>query len=280
MSGRNGWIAAAGLLICAVMGTPAVAQNNPSDWHYPEAALDLPGIFDRQPPVSAPMRQKADFALMAAMFRVGDAQEGGEDGGISDPLETWNRWMFTFNDRFYFWVFRPFSEGWNWFFPEELRVGFRKFFHNLAMPVRFVNNTFQAKFQQAGVEILRFLVNSTLGCFGFSDFAGDELKLKSNNEDTGQTLGFYGMDHGLYIIWPFLGPSSLRDTVGMAGDAAMDPLTWVLASEWNLIMRAYEYTNEGSLRIGEYEDFKKGALDPYLAMRDAYYQYRKRQVAQ
>jgi phospholipid-binding lipoprotein MlaA len=216
-----------------------------------------------------------------------ETEEISKDEEIPDPLEPWNRAMFSFNDRFYFWVYRPFAEGYNTVVAEEGRVGIRNFFRNLAMPVRFVNNLLQLKFERAGIELARFGVNTVAGFVGCVDTAGEFLNLKRQDEDFGQTLGTYGIPHGLYFVWPFIGPSSLRDTVGMAGDSFLHPLNYIfpamgapIETEWALGIRAYDYANDRSLRLGEYEDFLKMAIDPYLSMRDAYYQYRKRKVAE
>ncbi len=202
-----------------------------------------------------------------------------EEVQIPDPLEPWNRAMFIFNDRFYFWVFKPFATGYNAVIPEDFRICFRNVFNNAVMPVRFLNNIFQLKFENAGIELARFLINSTFGFGGLVD-AADYINLKPRKEDFGQTLGWYGLDHGFYFVWPFLGASSARDTVGMAADSFMNPINWLLpGAEWVFAASAYRHTNDQSLRLGEYEDLIKAALDPYEAVKDAYAQYRKKQVA-
>lgn len=202
-----------------------------------------------------------------------------EEVEIPDPLEPWNRIMFTFNDRFYFWVFKPFATGYNAVIPEDFRICFKNAFNNVTMPVRFINNLFQLKFENAGVELARFLINSTAGFGGLVD-ASDYINLKPRDEDFGQTLGWYGIDHGLYLVWPFLGASSARDTVGMAGDSFMNPINWLLpGAEWVFAAGAYRYTNDQSLRLGEYEDLVRAAVDPYESVKDAYAQYRRKQVA-
>lgn len=198
---------------------------------------------------------------------------------IADPLEGWNRAMFTFNDRFYFWVFKPFATGYNAVIPEDFRLCFRNVFNNATMPVRFINNILQLKFDGAGVELLRFLINSTVGFGGLVD-AASYIDLKPRNEDFGQTLGWYGVDHGFYFVWPFLGPSSARDTVGMIGDSLANPINWLVPGlEWVFGVSTFRYTNDQSLRLGDYEDLVRAALDPYESVKDAYVQYRKKEVA-
>ena len=147
------------------------------------------------------------------------------------------------------------------------------------MPIRAVNCLLQGKFIGFGTELLRFLVNSTVGMLGLMDPAQTALKLEKQDEDFGQTLGLYGLGPGFFITWPVLGPSSFRGTVGFVGDLYLDPVAWVSIDlgEW-LIITGYEMVNTTSLSLGEYEALKKAALDPYVALRDAYFQYRQNKI--
>jgi phospholipid-binding lipoprotein MlaA len=206
-------------------------------------------------------------------------EEFAELEGIPDPLEPWNRFWFGFNDKFYFWFFKPVAQGYSAVIPEDGRVGIRNVFHNIAMPIRFINAMLQAKPKIAMYELCRFLVNTSVGLGGYFDVASRDPELRSYGEDLGQTFGVWGIGHGVYLVWPLLGSSSVRDTVGRVGDGFMHPLHYVGLSTFELAgIRAYEYTNKGSLKIGEYEDLKEASLDPYIAMRNAYYQYRKAEV--
>lgn len=210
--------------------------------------------------------------------------EGEDDMDvIADPLEPINRVFFHFNDKLYFWVLKPVSTGYKEVVPEPLRVNVRNFFSNLCMPVRAVNCLLQGKIDEFGMEIGRFLVNSTIGVLGFGDPAKKIFNTGAQDEDFGQTLGFFGFGPGIYINWPILGPSSLRDTVGLAGDYFLDPLNYVIKdiryeTVTNLSVRSYDRVNRTSLRLGEYESMKKAAIDPYVSLRDAYYQYRKNKI--
>lgn len=201
---------------------------------------------------------------------------------ISDPLEPLNRIFFHFNDKLYFWLLKPLATGYKAVVPQPVRVGVRQFFYNLAFPIRFFNCLLQAKFEGAGIELLRFIVNTTVGAAGFVDVVKDSPTLreyKKYEEDLGQTLGSYGLGHGFYINWPILGPSSVRDTFGLLGDVFLDPVNYMVPrTKYNLSVRSYNGINKTSLAIGEYEDLKKAALDPYVSLRDAYYQYRKNQI--
>jgi phospholipid-binding lipoprotein MlaA len=225
--------------------------------------------------------------LLAARTESDVASEveetGGSDapsGSIDDPLEPVNRAFYTFNDKLYFWFLKPAARGYRAVVPETARVGVRNFFYNLAGPVRMVNCALQGKGEEAGYEFVRLFVNTTLGLGGFLDVAGDEaMQLERYDEDLGQTLGVYGMGPSIYIHWPFLGPSSGRDTLGTVGDGFLNPLNYVVPEGgYNGAIRTYERINETSLTIGDYEDLKRSALDPYVAIRDAYYQHRESSI--
>jgi phospholipid-binding lipoprotein MlaA len=206
-------------------------------------------------------------------------EEVVEEGIIADPLEPLNRVFFNFNDRLYFWFLKPVATGYNKALPEPLRVSVRNFFSNLFMPVRAVNCLLQGKIQGFGIEITRFLLNSTMGVLGFGDPANVVFNIRKKDEDFGQTLGFIGIGPGIYINWPILGPSSLRDTVGLIGDGFLDPVNYLVPhTRYNIGVKAYEKLNGTSLVVGEYESLKKAALDPYVSLRNAYYQHRQHKI--
>jgi phospholipid-binding lipoprotein MlaA len=201
-----------------------------------------------------------------------------EEVSIPDPLEPWNRMMYHFNDRMYFWILKPVAKGYNAIAPEEVRISVRNFFHNITMPVRFVNAFLQGKIKSAGNELARFGINSTLGIAGLFDVAKKEFNLESHEEDLGQTLGSYGVREGFYIVWPFLGPSSLRDSIGSLGDGFLTPINYLNEAEVVIGIHSYKYVNNTSLQIGEYEDMKEAAIEPYTAIKDAYVQYRRDKI--
>ncbi|MBF0108490.1 MAG: VacJ family lipoprotein [Magnetococcales bacterium] len=216
-----------------------------------------------------------------SMDTVDDMEFQESQETISDPLEPFNRAMFVINDMVYTVVIKPLAHVYAAVAPEVVRAAVRNFFHNLAMPTHFVNALLQRKSDVAGRELFRFLINSTVGVLGFHDAADQMFQLKSGDEDTGQTLGTYGIGDGVYINWPLIGPSNLRDTVGLAGDAFLNPLGYVPSEIWvRGGIQGYRHLNETSLRLGEYEDLKKAALDPYVAVRDAYLQTRRKALRQ
>lgn len=272
--------------------TPSFAE--PETPIQPPSTLDwmaMPVEFSREPPEGNLIQtsktnlnpfESSTYTVPDSPFLV--AQEKGPVGKepeskeqpdtLADPLEPVNRIFFHVNDKLYFWVFKPIASGYRVVVPEDVRLGVKNAFSNLTTPVRLVNCLLQANFKGAGNETIRFLLNSTLGLAGFLDPAKTELRIEKQDEDFGQTLGLWGIGPGFYIEWPFLGASSLRDTVGFIGDLFLDPRTYVFNRPIFYVVRPYELVNEISLRIGEYEDFKRAVIDPYIAKRDAYHQHR------
>ena len=197
---------------------------------------------------------------------------------VSDPLEGLNRIMFGINDILYFWVAKPVAQIYKGVAPESVRICIHNFFHNLTTPIRFVNCHLQGKVDAADIELKRFLINTTSGILGFGDPAQDKMGLEPVEEDLGQTLAVHGFGNGFYIVLPLLGPSTLRDSLGLVGDLFLNPVHYV--EPWKLSISIYgaKAVNESSFYIGEYEAFKAAAVDPYVAMRQAYIQYRNKKV--
>ncbi len=205
-------------------------------------------------------------------------EEQSPPASVADPIEPFNRAIFTFNDKAYYWFFKPVAKGYNVVVPQGVRIAVRNFFSNLATPIRAANNLLQGKFRATGTELLRFTINSTIGMAGFFDPAHDGFHLETKDADLGQTLGRYGLGQGMYLVLPILGPTTLRDGAGRAGDLFLDPLSYVKPTAASVGVNAYKRENDLSLRIGEYEDLTGSALDPYVAVRDAYTQYRAGKV--
>ena len=191
---------------------------------------------------------------------------------LADPIKPVNKAFYHVNDKLYFWLFRPIATGYAFVLPKIARKGVRNFFSNVGTPVRLVSCLFQGDLKGTGTEAARFGVNTTIGVAGFADPAQGWLKLRKRNEDFGQTFGYWGIGPGFYITWPLLGPSSLRDTVGLPFNMALNPTTYVPGV--GLVSRI----NNTSLSLGDYEDIKEAALDPYVAIRDGYNQHRRHAV--
>lgn len=198
---------------------------------------------------------------------------------VSDPLILWNRAIFFLNDKLILWGLEPISKGYRVIFPRPVRVGLKNFFNNVITPLRLTNCLLQGKGNAAELEFARFLVNSTVGVLGFGDPASKFPKLAPpDDEDLGQTLGVWGIGPGFYIIWPFFGPSTLRDSIGFTGDIFLNPVRYVEPFELSLAISGVDSINSYSFYIGDYEAVKAAAIDPYQAVRDIYIQLRERKI--
>lgn len=209
-----------------------------------------------------------------------EAKEEGQEGAslIADPLEQMNRAFFVFNDKLYFWLIKPVSKAYRRVIPEDFRNLFGNFYRNLGAPIRVANNLLQLKARQTGTEVFRFLVNSTIGVGGLRDVAKEAFGVEAAPEDLGQTFGFYGLGTGFYLVLPLLGPSSFRDGLGLAGDLYLSPISYVDPRLLRYGLRAHDRVNDVSFSLGDYEAFKKAALDPYVAMREAYAANREAEI--
>lgn len=190
---------------------------------------------------------------------------------VSDPLEPLNRTFFHFNNWLYRRVLRPVSKGYGTVAPKPFRVCVERLFINLKFPVRVVNNVLEARFKSAGIETVRFVLNSTVGVAGLFDPA-TRWKLKAQPADFDQTLAVYRIPSGIYLNWPVLGPSTVRGTAGMAGDAALNPLWYVdVPVAVTVGATGLKTINATSLHIDEYDGLMSATLDPYAAVRSAYF---------
>jgi phospholipid-binding lipoprotein MlaA len=270
----------------AIPVSPARLAETPSiedERYYVEPGSS----FSRTEPPSATfslVQASSEAQVPAAGTAPEDAASEEKEGKLSskevplpDPFEPVNRAVFVFNDGFYFWVLKPVTQGYKAVVSEPFRVCFRNAFYNLESPIHIFNCMFQGKFKGAGNETVRLLINTTLGFLGFFDQAKDKFDIDKCDEDLGQTFGAWGLGPGYYIEWPFFGSSTLRDTAGFIGDLAFDPRTYIF-SPVVYFVRPFEVVNDTSFRIGDYETLKNAALDPYVAKRDAYYQYRQNKI--
>ena len=198
---------------------------------------------------------------------------------VSDPIEGWNRKMFVVNDALYVWVARPVLNGYKAIAPEPVRVGVKNVFDNIAMPVRGVNCLLQGKGQAAKTELNRFLINTTVGILGINDAADEKYQIKAPPvEDLGQTLAVWGVGDGWYLVWPLLGPGTVRDSGGWVGYYFLDPLTYIPPWVVRAGVKGTRGVNAGSFSLKEYDTMREEAIDPYTAVRDAYTQYRAAQI--
>jgi phospholipid-binding lipoprotein MlaA len=196
----------------------------------------------------------------------------------TDPWERMNRGTFWFNEKADNYVLEPAAKGWDWAMPETAQTGLRNFFANLSFPIHFVNNLLQLKPLDAGEDLSRFLVNTTVGVLGFVDVAS-KIDVPKNDEDFGQTLGTYGVPAGPYLVLPLLGPSSARDAPSLAVDAATQPLNHVLPFAVNAGLRATNVVNLRAYYLEEVDQSRRDAFDYYIFRRDAFLDNREHRVS-
>ncbi len=215
-----------------------------------------------------------------------------------DPWEPFNSVMFEFNRKVDKYVVKPVAQVYNFILPDRVQVSVSNFFHNVRFVPRFVNNLAQGKVKGAGLELGRFVVNTTLGIAGFFDVAKDGFHWQTPDEDSGQTLGVYGVGPGPYVVLPLLPPLTVRDAVGYVIDLALDPINWLvfpvvevkgapsLVAHKNrttstfaqLGTRAGQIVNERSLNLETFEGVEEATLDLYTAVRNAYLQKRAKAI--
>jgi phospholipid-binding lipoprotein MlaA len=158
--------------------------------------------------------------------------------------------------------------------PSGVQRALANFFDNLRFPIVVTNNLLQAKFKNAASDVGRFLVNTTAGAAGFFDLA-TEAGLVAHNEDFGQTLGYWGVPPGPYLVLPLLGPSNVRDGAGLVPDGFMAVYPWFVGFVYNVSARAVDVVNTRSRYLKQVEEAKAASIDYYTAVRNAYIQRRK-----
>jgi phospholipid-binding lipoprotein MlaA len=258
---------------------------------------EVKGKEKEETPSEVPARQEEGSVKKEEQDKEEAADEDEEDEEyleeeeietIADPLKPFNQLMFDFNDKLYFYLLKPVAQVYEGVLPEPVRVSIRNFISNITTPVRLLNCILQGKVEKAGIEYSRFMVNTIAGGLGFFDVAKKYNNLEKQDEDFGQTLGFYGMKEGFYIVWPFFGPSNVRDTLGSVGNFFSDPFVYVnpttdigitkINSDINSGINITQRVNETSLTLGTYEEFKESSIDPYVSMRNAYFEMRRKKI--
>lgn len=194
-----------------------------------------------------------------------------------DPLEPMNRVVYSFNDGVDTVLFKPLSEGYRAVVPSFVRTGISNFFANINDILIALNNLLQGKVGSAVSDLGRVLVNTTIGVAGLFDVASD-FGLEKHNEDFGQTLGYWGIGDGPYLVLPLLGPSSLRDTLGRFVDAKTDPVGYVHSVRLRNSLWGARFLNQRAELLDTSNLLETAALDPYEFLRDAYLQRRRNLV--
>jgi phospholipid-binding lipoprotein MlaA len=216
-----------------------------------------------------------------------DLDEYSNAALIADPIEPVNRGIFWVNHQLYHYAFHPLIRAYKTVLPSPVRTGIYNVFDNLEYPVRFVNDLLQWQPKRAGLETEKFIVNSTVGVGGLFK-ASDKIPWLADvpKTDTGVTFAKWGAPPVCYIVWPVLGPKTLRDSVGFVGDLALYPVTWVtygavggLSGASTLAVSGPDAARTTSDKIDNYNTLTRSSVDRYLAVRSAYVQNRKQAVS-
>jgi phospholipid-binding lipoprotein MlaA len=196
-----------------------------------------------------------------------------------DPWEPFNEWTFAFNYRLDRYFLKPIATAWAKVLPEPVRRSLGNGFSNLDGPRRLVNNLLQLKGRGAMREFGRFVLNSTVGIAGLFD-VGKALGINESDEDTGQTLGVYGVGPGPYLVLPFLPPLTVRDGIGYGIDSLESPFSYLFPFYANLGIGVANRVNQRAENLEFFQDAEEAALDLYSAVRNGYLQRRRAAIAE
>jgi len=200
----------------------------------------------------------------------------------NDPLEGVNRGIYKFNDVADRAIIKPVAKAYKAVTPSPIRKGFNNFFNNLGSLTTVLNDLLQFKFAHAFTDAGRFVINTTFGLAGFIDVASMD-NIPNRKEDFGQTLGYWGVGNGAYLVLPILGPSTVRDATGFAIDTATsDPITYthnIGEVRLHNQIRAAQLVDRRTQLLDAGDLVDDASLDPYSFVREAYLQRRASQVA-
>jgi len=231
--------------------------------------------------VAAHINRKSIHILAYAACLVllaGCAGHPVKPDGIKDPLEKMNRAIYKFNDSTDRHIMKPVARAYTKSVPAPMRRGISNFYNNLFQPTTIVNDFLQGKFKQGFADFWRFAINTTVGLLGFMDPAS-KLGLDHHEEDFGQTFAVWGAGPGPYLVLPILGPSNLRDGVGLVPYYKYTYVPGYIEDDiarWSVI--TLNSINFRANLLGASEILEQAALDPYVFVREAYNQRRINQI--
>lgn len=206
----------------------------------------------------------------------------GDEQAVYDPVEGFNRTMFTFNNTADEYVLEPVAKGYRAVLPQDMRNGFRNVLRHLESPLDLANQILQGDFTGALNVVGRFVVNTLVGIGGFVDVAARN-GMPYEDEDFGQTLAVWGLGDGPYLVLPFLGPSNVRDLGGTVVDGVADPVSIAahnsgIGWETDAARIAVGAIDGRSRVIDEVNEAKKSSVDYYATVRSFYKQKRDSEI--
>ena len=278
---------------------PAPASPPPPAVQHPAGAVAAPEPARPAPPVATPpaaaSSETAPSPSAAAPTQAEQDYEaiyGGQDYNpvadptlpppaqlpVSfDPWEKWNRKVHRFNNAVDRRIAKPLAKAYVAVVPRPVRLGVGNFFNNLGQPVSALNALLQGKPKQAAQALGRFALNTTLGVGGLFDPASD-AHLPNHSEDFGQTLGVWGWKRSRYLELPLFGPRTVRDVLGMAGDAPLAPLPHVEDDKARVFLQGLQLVDIRT-QLFAVDSMREGATDDYTLVRDAWLQRRNYQIS-
>ncbi|OGT70266.1 MAG: hypothetical protein A3H44_01075 [Gammaproteobacteria bacterium RIFCSPLOWO2_02_FULL_57_10] len=202
-----------------------------------------------------------------------------ETGEVRDPLMRLNRAVFAFNDVSYRYAIIPAARVYQRGIPAPVRTSVGNFFDNIKTPISFANHLLQVKPREAGVDVARFLINSTIGLAGLFDPATSMFDMERDETGLSETLMQYGAGHGTYIVLPFIGPSNVRDGSAMFVDGLLNPLAYVLDNPESAVVRVFDNFQEFAPQAEGYLTMRAESEDLYIFMRNLHLQGVQRDAA-
>ena len=236
----------------------------------------------RRPPRSLAAALGAGLLLAASPGVAQDPAAGSgapadATASTPDPWEPFNRRIFTVNDFLSRNILEPVGRGFAFVVPKFVRDSISRLYANVRTPAVMVNDLLQGKPREAGIDLARLVLNSSVGLAGLLDPAA-AIGLEANEEDFGQTFGVWGIPPGPYLVLPFIGPSSPRDTVGRAADAAATGYGWFIPIWASAAITTVDISNAFSFTADEIAEERAAAFDWYAAVRNAYVSRRENLV--
>jgi phospholipid-binding lipoprotein MlaA len=220
---------------------------------------------------------KQIFILLLLGFTAGCTTLEGPKNP-DDPLESFNRSMYSFNETLDEYAMKPIAQGYQAITPDVVDTGITNFFSNLDDVLVLINDLLQLKIDDAIATSARIVFNTTFGLFGIMDVATD-FGIPKHDEDFGQTLGYWGVASGPYLVLPFFGPSSVRDGIGFAFDVTeLDLVYDDMSADHAYSLLAVKYIDKRADLLKAKDIVDETAPDPYAFIRDGWKQRRKNQV--
>ncbi len=190
----------------------------------------------------------------------------------NDPLIKFNRAVFVFNDVTYRYALIPLAKGYNQIVPEPVDKSVGNFFYNIKSPIYILNNMAQLKLPDAGKNLLRFVINSTLGIAGLFDPAKVWFNIEKKESHVEDTIAHYGGGYGTYLVLPLLGSSDLRNGTSSLVEVYLNPIPYVLQQPDASYVQAFDYFQEFAPSADNYAKLRGKSDDPYIFFRNLYLQ--------